>query len=359
MSQKTKIVGNSGKVSAQLEAQLRTFRTVGADNVGLVTLNRDLIQTEPSTAFFFNPTVGIAMNQNVSFGGTPEVILDGAGGGWTPTAVSGSWNFTDSGKVTITSANNGDSAMWDDAGTIDMNSYTAISGKVDLDVYSDASNTIQVQFGLAGAPLGNPVNLDDFIDTGVFTEQSFIIPKASLGIDDEIVDEMIITIFRTGGTKPTIKFDDWQIEQTGTPLVFSINVNNNEIFHLDEIVFTYADALAGTLADGTMPALSYNKILGVSALPIGFNIIRAKGGKTLFSAAIRTLGTQISAGGEVTETWSDGTNTFVVIRARFAQRLKLTGDPNDFITITINDDMSGLLQFTCAARGGLERSDAI
>ena len=165
----------------------------------------------------------------------------------------------------------------------------------------------------------------------------------------------------TSGPKPLYYLDKIQIEASGTPVTYSLAVDRGDRFHIEEIVFAYADALASTitgLADGTenatLPGLSYNKILGESALTNGFIITRSKGGVTLFAATIKTIGDHIAAGATIDSPMSDGTNTFITLRAKFGSPLVLTGDVSDILTITVNDDMSGLLQFTVSARGGLE-----
>jgi len=355
----------------QKTAHVHRFETASGIHNGAVSLVHEFIETDTVTQFFSNEDFGNAMNQNIAFGGTPELITDGGSGGteWTGTANAGTWNFADSGKTTITSADNNDSATFDDAGTIDMSGYTAITGKVDLDVYNPAgpnNNTITIQFGLAGAALGNSVDLNDYINTGDFTEQSFVIPKGDLGIDSLTVDEMTITVGRVGGTRPTVKFDDIQIEQTGTPEVFSLGVDVGSRLHIDEIVFAFADTLAGTLVvdestntaapKATMPALGYDQILGLSALGIGFTILRRKRGVTLFSASIKALGGLMAIGAKSDTPWSDGINTFVTLRMTFRRPLILSGDNDDIFTITINDPMNGLLVFTATATGGLETS---
>ncbi len=223
-----------------IKAHNHPFKVAGdISHVAVLALTHPFIETEPSTVFFQNSTFGIAMNQNITFGGTPELIFDGGSGGteWTGSIIQGSWNFADAGKVTITTANNGDEAQFDDAGIIDMSGFTAITGLVDLDVYSPVSNSIIVQFGLAGVAVGNSIDLNDFIDTGNFAEQAFAIPKADLGISTVTVDEMTIIITRNGGAKPTIKFDDWQIEETGTPAIFLVPVDTGTRLHIDELVF--------------------------------------------------------------------------------------------------------------------------
>jgi hypothetical protein len=179
MSNKVQIVGDG----------LKSVEVINKDeHNGMIVFTEPLHPVLTTVTPLLNVTYGADMNQNITFAGTPEVIFDGAGGGWTGTAIQGNWNFADSGKVTITQATNGSEAKFDDAGTINMSNYTAISGKVDLDTYSPTQNTILVQFGLAGVAKGVSINLNEYIDTGTFTEQSFIIPKSDLQIDNETVD---------------------------------------------------------------------------------------------------------------------------------------------------------------------------
>ena len=130
---------------------------------------------------FLNPTFGADLNQNITFGGTPELIHNGGdSAGWTGTAAAGSWNFADttapaagSAHVSITNANNLDTAEFTDATETDMSSFTAISGQIQLNVYNASNNTITLQFQNNGSPVGIVVNLNDFINTGTLG----VIPK--------------------------------------------------------------------------------------------------------------------------------------------------------------------------------------
>lgn len=433
MAIEAQIIGGKGKDTSVSSVHVHGFETAKGIHQGLVVLTQRFIETEPSTKFFTNPTVGIAMNQAITYGGTrlnatilhagvnsgsaiagttdaspsANKLVDTSGGFdaavgpgalvhnttaspdeyalvtavdsdtqlsldadimdagseafvindiWPGTAVQGTWNFADSGKFTITSALNNDEATFTvDADHIwNATHFVSFTGKVDLDTYDPSINTIILEFGLDGILVGNSVLLDNFMDTGDFGEQSFVILKDEFGLSDQDFNSMRITITRSGGIKPSIKFDDFQWENTGEPIIFTLNIDRGDKFHIQELVFAYADALAGTLSDGTMPALAYDKILGLTALTNGFVITRSKGGNTLFSATIKALGEHLSAGAKADIPWSDGTNTFVTIRAIFDDPLILTGEPDDILTITINDDMSGLLQFTASGRGGLE-----
>ncbi len=110
-----------------------------------------VVYTEPfknfvSEGFFFiNDTFGIDMNQNVTFSGTPEIIHDGGTtSAWTASIISGTWNFADAGKTTITAGNNNDAAFFDQgASSTNTDNYTALSGKIDLDTYNPLTNDLK------------------------------------------------------------------------------------------------------------------------------------------------------------------------------------------------------------------------
>jgi hypothetical protein len=333
------------------------------DHSGLLVLTRQFQNFSPEFHPFLNDTFGTAMNQNIAFGGTQEIIHNGGTSvEWTGTALSGTWNFADGGKMTITSANNNDAASFAEEGatTIDMSGFTALTGKVDLDIYNSTNNSIIVAFDLAGVSVGNSVDLNDYIDTGGFAEQNFVVPKADLGLTTQLLDGMTITMTRLGGTKPTVKFDDIQFEQTGTPAVFKATTPLGTRYHINKLRFVMADALdafvtvAGATENATLPALSYNKLLGVSALSNGITFQRVQNGKVNLSVILKQLSDFLATGSTITDAISDGTNTFISMEVGFLEPIVLEGGAGNFLSLTINDNLSGLLQFTAAARGALE-----
>ena len=346
-----------------LEAHVHRFSTAKrADHSGLLVLTRPFMNFNPELHPFLNDTFGAAMNQNVAFGGTPEIIHNGGTSTeWTGTAIAGTWNFADSGKTTITSANNNDEASFAEESptTIDMSGFTALTGKVDLDIYNPTNNSIILAFDIAGVNVGNSVDLNDYIDTGNFAEQNFVIPKADLGLTTQLLDGMTITMTRLGGTKPTVKFDDIQFEQTGTPAVFQATTPEGTRYHINKFRFVMADALdafvtvAGATENATLPALSYDKLLGVSALSNGIVFQRVQDGEVLYSVVLKQLSDFLSFS-TITNAISDGTNTFISMEMDFFEPIVLGGGAGNFLSLTISDDLSGLLQFTAVARGALE-----
>lgn len=360
---KARITGTQGKNARETEAHVHGFKTAGGDHAGLVALSHPFLNFSPELHPFLNDTFGAAMNQNVSFSGTPEIIHNGGTSTeWTGSAIAGAWNFADSGKVTITSASNNDEASFAEESptTIDMSGFTALTGQIDYDTYNATSNSVVIQFDLAGANVGNSINLNDYTDTGNFSEQGFVVPKADLGLTTQLLDGMTITITRTGGTRPTIKFDDIQFEQLGTPAVFKATTPLGTRYHIDKLRFSMTDELDAyaTVADetenATLPALSYNKLLGVSALTNGIVLQRVQEGKVQFSVVLRQLSDFLGTGFTISNAISDGTNTFISMEIDFTERIVLEGTPDSFLSLTINDNLSGLLQLTASARGAIE-----
>ncbi len=427
---------------------------------GLVVYQAELVETEQTTKFFFNPDFGINMNLDAGFTGTPEIIHNGINTTeYTASAIQGTkftfndttfavqsnitivdWSLLDNGdSVTIngtefaeddTPTGNQFLAETSDAATatnlaaaIDavagfsssataavitvsedtgigitsfatnadagemtvatpasvetnnavvndimqfakgsdlvLSNFAAVSMRIYVDAdweQGDSLTFCGYDTGL-GVIVGNTVNLEDYFDFGDFDIwRALSIPLTDLGIDAATtVDAFRITIVAKAGAKsPLAYFDRIQLEAAGGSTLFRIALANNERFYIEELVFSYADALAGTVANGTMTGLAYDQILGLAALPNGFIILRTRAGKTLFSASIARIGDHISAGAQLENVMSDGTNTFITLKVRFVRPLILTGGPGDDLVIIINDDMSGLLQFRCAARGGLE-----
>ena len=72
--------------------------------------------------------------------------------------------------------------------------------------------------------------MNNYIDTGNFLEQSFVIPLTDFVLVGATVNEFTMTVSRSGGKTPRIAFDDFTIQQTGTPLVFDVRVPEFEVY---------------------------------------------------------------------------------------------------------------------------------
>ena len=283
------------------------------------------------------------------------------GAEWPGTAIAGSWDFTT--DISIASANNGDEAQFNNPHTSVMSNYVAVTGKITLTTWNEVSNELLLSFSLAGVEVGNSVDLNDFIDTGLLgTQQNFVIPKADLGLTTQAVDEMNLLITRTGGAKPTVDLDDIQFEKAGGSLVYKATTPLGTRFHINELRLALADnitgitTVSGATENATVPNLAYDDFMGItSPLTNGIVFSRVAAGKTLFSVSIRQLGDFLATGSNIVNHISDGTNTFITILVEFPVPIVLEGDDfQNFLSFTVNDDLSGLLVFTAAARGALE-----
>jgi len=276
---------------------------------------------------------------------------------WPGTAVAGTWNFADGGEISITTADNNDEATFtvNTSHIWDADDFVSFTGKIDLDIYNSTNNTITLEFGLDGVLVGNTVNLNDFIDTGDFTAQTFVIPKADLGLTTQNFNSMRIIVTRTGGAKPTIKFDNLQWENTGTPIIFKATTPLGTRFHITEIRIRMEDAISTVLTDASMPNLLIDQLLGVSALANGIVFSRVQKGNTLFAVTLKNLGDFLATGSDLINVTGNATNTGFTLLVRFPEPIVLEGgESENFLSFTINDNLSGLTRFTAAARGALE-----
>lgn len=318
-------------------------------NAGLLVYTDDFPLYTPSFPPLLNDTFGADMNQNVTFGGTPEGIHDGTDSAlWTAAAVQGSWDFAsttnpDAGTkcVELTDGDNADEATFSDGTSTDMSGRTALTGRVRLETYSGTNNTIILTFQNDNVDVGNSVNLNDYINTETLDAyQSFVIPKADFGISSETVDELDIELTRVGGTKPVFRFDTIQIEETGSPAVFEYQPEPGKIFRISDIGIALMDTISEANAKDPI------NLLGVSALSNGINVLWTinDGEATVFNGTINRLADLMQFAEAKLQTVSDGTTTLLKVDYQL-QEFAPTMTQNDVFRVTINDDLSGLLLF--------------
>ena len=176
------------------------------ENGEIFALIKNRIDLDPVFKPFLEPTKGNAMNQDVTFGRTQEIIHNGGSSTeWTGSALQGSWDFSTGNVITLTSGVDQDEATFAEEGatTIDMSGFVVLTGKINLTTYNEVNNNLTLEFDLAGVLVGNTVNLNSFIDTDLIgSEQSFAIAKSVFGIDAQLVDGFTITLSRLSGAKP-------------------------------------------------------------------------------------------------------------------------------------------------------------
>jgi len=119
--------------------------------------------------------------------------------------------------------------------------------------------------------------------------------------------------------------------------------------HIYQFTWSMADALDTTLANASMPNISYDQILGVPELSIGISYQRFQDENVIFSATIRKLADLIQfAEVRIEDVICDGTNTFMTVKSTFIEPFILKSEDNDELRLTINDNLSGLLWLRAA-----------
>lgn len=352
MPLRTQIINGKGTKTAELLTR--------EGSTGQIVYTEAKLKTVRISKFFIHPTFGMNLNQNVTFGVSSELIHDGTDAvGWTGAIGAGTWDFADTTDpqagtkhVSITAANNFDFATFADGTETDMSSHTAITGQAQLITYSETLNSIILQFQNNGADVGTPVDLNDYINPATLgSYQGFVIPKVDMSASNITVDALTITVTRSGGAKPTIYFDVIQIEETGTPARFEVTPDKGTRLHVDRVLMQWVDVGTG----GT--AHAYNKIGALPALSNGMLLASRLLGQPEFGFPVRQLSDILSVGWSVKDVVDDGTNTLTKVQLFIdsEERLILDSRTGDSQSVTINDDLSGLLNFTALTSARVEQ----
>jgi len=321
-----------------------------------------------------NDTFGNQMNQNATNAGSPQAIHDGTDSvAWTGTNVAGSSVTFDSTtqadagtkSVEVAAPSVGDVWQFAKGSTFVSTSYAAVT----LRVYVDSGWGVGDEVSVYGydtslaSTLTNVVLLNDYIDTGLTGAwQSALIPWVDLGIPTSGTfefDAFRMELVSKQGAAPTFYIDTFQAVTGTDAYAFVTDTPFGQEFHVHSIVVSIADALAGTLTDGTMPGLAYDDILGVSTLNFGIKLRQRRNGVIVFNVVIRSIQDLLAMGFQLTNVMSDGTNTAVIATLPFPTTpLILAGGPGDRLEVLISDDLSGLLEFKALCRGALQQPTA-
>jgi len=317
--------------------------------------------------FFTNDTYGADLNQNGEFGGTPEHVHDGTDNAyWTASDIvdnagkftynSTDQNHTDGGTKSIKTDNNdvGDIFQLAKGSDMTMSGYTAVTMWVYVDKDYKLGDVLEF-YGYdttLTAEVGNRVDIKDYfnyLDYDVW--QKITIPLTDFGglATSTIADAFRLEIVSKEGKAPKMYFDDIQIEETGTPVKFSVEALKGTWLHVSGFQVIIADAIASTLADATMPNLAYDQILG-ETLTAGIAYKRINNDVIENSATIFSISDLMSfSNAKIAGSGSDGTNTWVAITITFGDSIVLKGEDYDELSLSVADDLTGLLKFRVGA----------
>ena len=110
-----------------------------------------------------------------------------------------------------------------------------------------------------------------------------------------------------------------------------------------DVVKVLVEGNSATSKTVASTAISYDKIMGVNKLSNGLVFRRSEDNQIIFSFTITCLQDLYWVGLDTISKESDGTNTMLAIETNFAEPLIIDSRSNDFATLTLADDLSGLI----------------
>jgi hypothetical protein len=322
----------------------------------------------PKSIFFSNVDDGsININIDASAGGATDNVYNGGdSAGWSPSAISGTWNFTsgspvNSGSFAVdaTATVNGDQALFTRSSAIDSSLYTAFNGFIQLDNYNPTRHRVDVFFRLAGVIVGSTVDIGTKINTSLTgSYQQFNIPLSDFGITGN-VDEIVITTVRTSGPsgQPDYHLDDMQLNQGGGAL-FEARPDNGEWYEWGavEILMEAPSALVSTAA--SMPKIPLSGFFDIPALSNGITLLYQQGGVNRFSGTLREMRDVMTAAFTIVSHGEDNANAWVKLSADLPANGRMINKDLDFFSISISDDLTSFLTLRANLRGRVLRGKA-
>jgi hypothetical protein len=330
---------------------------------GPIVYTEQYRQGVPRTTALVNPTYGADMNQNATFGGTEDGIHDGTDSVlWTGSNLVGANFVFDSTaqaragtkSVDATATVNADEALFSRASAIDSDSYVALTGSIYITSWpTSGTKDISLRVRLAGADVGNTLNLADYIDTTTFNVwEDFAIPIEDFGLLGSNMDQFVVqTVDIGGGAAPNYYLDELQWEETGGLESFAVEARADTRYSITTMTIALADAYASTLADGTHQKIPYDALLGVSALTTGIGFKLTTDDIIRFNSVFKNHMDFMGFPGTIAQSGGDGTNTWLTYNITFDPPFVLDSRKGDKLESTIAEDLSGLLRLRVLVRG--------
>jgi len=363
MSLDVELVGKNGTarkvaVSCHVKEDVHT---------GLVAYTEPYRDFENQFAPFVNSEYGANMNIDGAFGGTPLGIHDGIDSTlWTGSNIVGGKAVfnntarprTGTNSVRIDNPAINDIWQFDKGSDLVVADYVAITIYINIDKDWSTGDSVSLYcWDTSGATIvGALVLLEDYMDEFNFDVwQTISIPFADLGLTTTNFDAIRMEhVGKGGGKSPKFYLDDMQVEQSGTPAIFKTETPIKTKYYIDKLIITVVDALDTTLANSSMPSLSYDKILGLAELTNGILLQRTVKNKITFSAPLRKLGDFMAIGFDINSHICDGTNTLITLGIDFPKPLLTFGGSQSFLSLQVSDDLTGLIHLNAVARGSIE-----
>ena len=356
---KTRITGPYNKKSVEVDS-------IENEKNALIVATRPLKTFNFVNKFFTNETYGSNMNVNAAVGGTPDKVHNGIDDAlWTGSIVgtAGSFDFESTtfyhaGSKSVDAINsvNNDIAQFAKGSSLTLASYVSLTGWIYLTSWSTLGTKAINIFGWntgTGIVASSEINIGNYIDiTLLGAWQKFNISLTDFNFTQTTIDALRVRTVDIGpGSPPDYYLDDIQFEETGSPIAFTIKPDRGTWLYVQSMKMLFADAYAGTLADATMPNLSYNKILG-ETLTNGINYQYIQNETILDSRIMKSVADILQyTDTKITENISDGTNSMLTIQCNFQQPILLKREDEEILKFLISEDLSGLLSMKISIAG--------
>lgn len=323
---------------------------------------KDHYEWEQRMIFFTNPTYGddLTINAAISGSNPPEFVHNGNDDTyWTGSIIesfffdfdfsSTDQNNTEGGSQSIdfTDSEDEDIAQFArPAGDLDLTDYVSFSGYVYITSWPQ-TGTKQINFygwdTNTGTQVGSQVNIGDYVSTTTLnTWQRFIIPLSDMNLVGDTINALRFQMIDVGaGAAPEGYLDDLQFDanqDTEGPQAYTLDALAGKIVEVTSVSYSLVVPHVSTLADATLPNLSYDQI-GDLILTNGILYRRIQDGETKSSWLIRDMKDFIRRPNSViTNLFGDGTYTTINVRWDFIEGHVLKYGPRDRLQINISDN---------------------
>jgi len=332
-----------------------------------VVATRELKTYTPFTGFFINDEYGADMNQDAAYGGTPDNVHDGIDNVyWTGSSIAGvkftfnsaDQNHTVAGAQSVKS----DSAAVNNVmqfakgGNLIIANYTAITFWIYVSSDWAAGDSVELYAWDVGVGMvGNPVAIENYFDWSSFGVWIKVaIPFADLGLGAGTLDAWRIRIAAKAATAPVFYLDDIQVEETGTALLYTVKPDNGAWLYLDSLRFIAVAPYDTDQADGTLPGIAWDDLLGVT-ITNGLVYQRWSLDEVIYSTTIKRFSDLIQFAETEWQGANDGTDTILTIESKFGRGTVLKPEELDRITYTVQDDLSTFLLLRVSVHGYVEQ----
>jgi hypothetical protein len=327
------------------------------------------VTREYGGSFLVNDTYGDNMAQDGTPLGVPDPIHDGIDSVlWTASAISGTWTFNSTAQafagtrsIDATATTDGDIAEFDKGSTVTAANYVSLTGYIYITAWPTAGTKevlIYCWDTAGGTQVGSSVDIGNFVSTTTLNSwQQFTIPLSSLSGTANFDAVRVQTVDVGPQAAPDYYLDNLQLEQSGGGgiLEYSTGPEGDDIWKINSITISMADAFIGTVADGTLPNIPYNGFFNLSTLSNGINIQSKELDTIKFNFIIKDFIDLMALPVEkIFNYGGDGTNSWYSLTLKFNTPFLLYGETNDVIKIIISDDLSGLEHFKTSLSYGIK-----